>query len=379
MKVVAMPRQLNPRSPDTKHVGEEPIWKTQPTDTRISAMSAAFNWYNYFYGKKEAKDMIAVYLESHGRKAEGRKIRTAPDNQIRLTTGWLCRMTMMGLELTKQEQEKLEGLIADSIAAKDNKQDEVVEDEAAAVPRPNIQDRLQEKVVECAGELEGVFDDFVAEGAKMSADYKPISLIRGKNVAPQKVGYIADIWKRKLEEFEAAAAGKDAQLTEAYAHLGKIKLRNFIKFAETVINDCNAYVQIKKVERKPRTAKAVSPEKQVAKFKYLKELPDLKLVSEHPTKLLARSEAWLFDEKKRKLIHVVADPHIGTFTVKNNSIIGFSTSETTQKTLRKPAEQIKALLAGGKPASRKYFKEIRATETPFNGRGTENLIILKTW
>jgi hypothetical protein len=103
------------------------------------------------------------------------------------------------------------------------------------------------------------------------------------------------------------------------------------------------------------------------------------LVSEHPTKLLARSEAWLFDEKKRKLIHVVADPHIGTFTIKNNSIIGFGTSETTQKTLRKPAEQIKALLAGGKPASRKYFKEIRATETPFNGRGTENLVILKTW
>ena len=285
-------------------------------------------------------------------------------------------MTMMGLELTKQEQEKLEELITDSLTAKDDKQDEVVE---IAAPRPNIQDRLQEKVVECAGELEGVFDDFVAEGAKMSADYKPISLIRGKNVAPQKVGYIADIWKRKLEEFEAAAAGKDAQLTEAYAHLGKIKLRNFIKFAETVINDCNAYVQIKKVERKPRTAKAVSPERQVAKFKYLKELPDLKLVSEHPTKLLARSEAWLFDEKKRKLIHVVADPHIGTFTVKNNSIIGFGTSETTQKTLRKPAEQIKALLAGGKPASRKYFKEIRATETPFNGRGTENLIILKTW
>jgi len=50
MKVVAMPRQLNPRSPDTKHVGEEPIWKTQPTDTRTSSMSAAFNWYNYFYG-----------------------------------------------------------------------------------------------------------------------------------------------------------------------------------------------------------------------------------------------------------------------------------------------------------------------------------------
>jgi len=286
---------------------------------------------------------------------------------------------MMGLELTKQEQEKLEGMIADSIAAKDDKQDEVVEDEAAAVPKPNIQDRLQEKVVECAGELEGVFDDFVAEGAKMSADYKPISLIRGKNVAPQKVGYIADIWKRKLEEFEAAAAGKDAQLTEAYAHLGKIKLRNFIKFAETVINDCNAYVQIKKVERKPRKVKSVPPEKRAAKFKVLMEFGELKLKGLPAASLVDKAEAWLYDTKKRKLIHLVADSHTQAFTVKSNSIIGFSTIETMQKTVRKPADVVKAVQAAGKPAARKIYKDLTTTETAFNGRGTENLMVLKAW
>jgi len=87
----------------------------------------------------------------------------------------------------------------------------------------------------------------------------------------------------------------------------------------------------------------------------------------------------LYDSKKRKLIHVVADEYAKVFTVKNNSIIGFSTVESQQKTLRKPADQIKALVAGGKPASRKFFKDIKATETQFNGRGTENLIILKVW
>jgi hypothetical protein len=50
-----------------------------------------------------------------------------------------------------------------------------------------------------------------------------------------------------------------------------------------------------------------------------------------------------------------------------------------QKTLRKPAEQLKELLGGGKPAARKVFKDIKATETKFNGRGNENLIILKAW
>ena len=92
-----------------------------------------------------------------------------------------------------------------------------------------------------------------------------------------------------------------------------------------------------------------------------------------------KSEAWLYDTKKRKLIHLVADSHAQAFTVKSNSIIGFSTVETQQKTLRKPADSLKAITAAGKPATRKVFKELTTTETPWNGRGTENLIVLKAW
>ena len=94
---------------------------------------------------------------------------------------------------------------------------------------------------------------------------------------------------------------------------------------------------------------------------------------------MGASEAYLYDTKKRKLVHVVADQHIGTFSIKGSSIVGFDTANSQQKTLRKPAEQLKTLLGGGKPAARKFFKDIRATEIQFNGRGNENLVILKTW
>jgi hypothetical protein len=247
------------------------------------------------------------------------------------------------------------------------------------VPRVTIQDRLREKVSECAGELEGMFDEFVAAGAKMSADYKPVAVIRSMNIAPQMISVLSDIWKHRLAEFEAAAEGKDAQLTEAYRHLGKIQLRNCIKFCETVINDCGAYVQIKKVERKPRKTKAVPPEKRAAKFKIQQEFAELKLKSLPAASLVDKTEAWLYDTKKRKLIHVVADEYARVFTVKSNSIIGFSTTDTVQKTVRKPAETIKAMQAAGKPAARKLFKELTTTETAFNGRGTENLVVLRVW
>jgi|TARA_R110002126_G_scaffold218696_1_gene364358 hypothetical protein len=372
-------KALNPKSSDTKFMGHEPTWNVQPRpELRTGLMSAAFTWYNYFYNKKDARDMIVAYLEHNGRKADIKRLRGVSDSTIRLTTAWLCRMTMVGLELTEEESAKLVILLEETLGSK--QQDIVSADpDAAATVKLTIQDRLRDKVIECAGELEGMFDEFIAEGAKMSASYKPIATIRGMNVAPQMVKDIADIWQQKLPEFEAVIAGKDSDLVEAYSHLTKIQMRNIIKFCEAVINDCGAYVQIKKVERKPRKAKEISPEKRAAKFKYQTEFAELKLKSLPASNLVDKSEAWLYDTKKRKIIHVVADSHVGTFTVKSNSVIGFSTVDSQQRTVRKPAEIIKAMSAAGKPAARKIYKDLTTTETVFNGRGTENLIILKAW
>jgi hypothetical protein len=370
-------KALNPRSPDTKYVGHEPEWRVQPVSNRVSSLSNAFGWYNYFYGKKDAKDFIGSYLDAHERAKDARRIRTLPDSQIRLTTGWLCRMVTMGLELSESEQIKLDNLIQDLLAAK---QEEVAEKTEEAKPTGlTIQDRLREKASECAGEIEGLFDDFLAAGAKMSAQFQPITIIRGHNVAPQLISQIQQIWKHHLVELEAAVAGKDPQLVEGYSFLTKNQLKQMVKFAEQVITDCNNYVQIKKVERKPRAKKAVSPEKVTARFKYLKTFPELKLVSEPAVKLVDATEAWLYDTVKRKLIHVVGDAHRGNFTVKSSAVVGFDTGASSQKTLRKPAETLKSLLAAGKPAARKIFKELSTTETQWNGRGNENLIILKAW
>ena len=379
MKTASKPiKMLNPRSADTNILGGEPTWQIQPTDFRVSKLSKAFSWYNYFYGKKDARDMIVNYLETHDRKEDVRLLKGIPDSAIRLTTGWLCRMSMVGLELHDTEQLKLENQLREILDSKQNEvaPEAVVED---ATPRITIQDRLREKVNECIGELDGLFDDFLETGAKMSADYKPVTLLRSMNVAPQMVSIIADVWKRKLTEFERVVEGKDAQLVEGYSHLSKIQLRNVIKFCEAVVNDCGAYVQIKKVERKPRKVRAVPPEKRAAKFKHMVDVVELKLKGLPAASLVDKTEAWLYDTKKRKLIHVVADSHTQAFTVKSNSIIGFSTVDTMQKTVRKPQDVIKAVQAAGKPAARKIFKDLTTTETAWNARGTENLVVLKSW
>jgi len=372
-------KSMTPKSQDAGY-GPEPQWPIQPAENeRTSAMTRMFNWYNYHYGKKEAKDCIVDWLARNERTAESKEFNRLPEAAIhKIGIGWVCRANLLGLALTDAELETINATIADYIAAGRSVK-EVVEVAEVAVVRPNIQDRLREKMSEAAGELEGMYDEMILAGGKMSADYKPISLLRSLNVAPQLIGTVKEVWERRLQELQAVAVGKDADLVEGYGHWGKLQVRNFIKFAEQVIADCDTYRQIKKVERKPRAKKAIPLEKQVAKFKYAKEFAELKLKSESATKLVGASEAWLYDTAKRKLIHVVADSHLGTFFVKGSAIVGFDPATTLQKTLRKPAEQIKSIISVGKPAARKAFKEIKATEVKFNGRGNDNLIILKTY
>jgi hypothetical protein len=373
-------KRLNPKGAETKYIGFEPEWKFQPTsETRVSVFAAAFKWYNYHYGKKDAKEMLCQYLEHNGRKVDAKKMRGIPDSQIRITPAWVCRMTLLGLELLEHEQCIIDEQISEMLKSKQEvRKSQEERDDDTAVQKLTIQDHLREKVSECCGELEGMFDDFVVAGAKMSADFSPIKLMRGLNISPNMTGTVSAVWELRLAEFTEVLEGNDADLVEGYSHLNKNQLKQCVKFCETVINDCNSYVQLKKVERKPRAKKAVSPEKLTRKFKFLKEFEELGLKSESVTKLVGASEAWLYDTAKRKLIHVMADSHIGTFTVKGSAIVGFDALATVQKTLRKPAEQIK-LVMGSKPVARKEFEAIKSTETKFTGRGNENLIILKAW
>lgn len=373
-------KRLNPKGAETKYVGFEPEWRIQPDESnRISSFANAFQWYNYHYGKKDAKDMIAQYLEINHRKADAKLIRGIPDSQIRLTPAWVCRMSVMGLMLNEHEQCILDEQISLMLKSKQEVKKAAATEEETVQVKLTIQDHLREKASECAGELEGMFDDFIVAGAKMSADFKPIALIRGMNISPQMIPNITRVWDFRLQEFNQVLEGSDEQLLEGYSHLSKAQLKQCVKFCETVLSDCSSYISIKKVERKPRAKKLVSPETQARKFKYLKEFSELDLKSENPAKLVNASEAWLYDTAKRKLIHVLADSHLGTFTIKGSSIIAFDATTTVQKTLRKPAEQIKNIMSGGKPAMRKSFGDIKATETKFTGRGNENIIILKAW
>lgn len=370
-------KPMNPRSLDVKYTGLEPEWIQQPLpESRASAMMRAFGWYNYHYGKKEVKTIVLDWLQRHDRTATVRAFARVPENSLPSQLGWICRMNLRGLVLTEQEQHYVDTTIDDHVKASAAvRQLDVVAEPTA--PRVTIQDRLRDKAYEIAGELEGLYDDVIQSGARATADHKPMAVLRGMNISPQMIAIVTEHWQQRLAQLESVQEGRDAGLAEGYSNFGRTDIKNLIKFCQQVLADCASYVQIKKTERSPRKKKPVSPERLTQRFRYLREFDELKLKSEPVTKLVGASEAWLYDVKKRKLIYVVADSHIGTMTVKSTGLVGFDATKSVQKTLRKPVEQIPALMSGGAPAARKFFRDIRSTETRFNGRGNDNLILLR--
>ena len=375
-------KTLNPRDPDTEYLGPEPMFAVQPDeDRRRVALMRSFTWYGRFYGKKDAKEFLAQYLDLRERPQEAKIMRKIDEKECINTLAWLARMELRGLELSETESDTLQNEIK-RLLETINKP-EVIEAIVPDAPaRPNIQEILKDKAREAAGELEGLFDEYITSGAGSKHTLRPIDEVAKKNVMPQHISLLTDVWKKKLNEIEEVLKGTDAQLVQGYSHLTKTQLKNVVKFIELVIGDLNSYISVKKAAKAPRARKAVPVEKQVAKLKYLKTFKDtaskLDLMSISPIKLHGASEAWVYDTAKRKLHHYIADDYSKTFTVKGSTLLGFDSAQSEVKTLRKPAEQIKEVM-GSKPAARKYFKDIKAVSTTPNGRFNDAMIILKAF
>lgn len=383
-------RALNPKDPDTKYMGNEPFFALQPEpDLRNIALGKSLNWYSKFYGRKDAKEMLIQYLELNHRKDDAKIIKKVSDSELMMSWCWVARLKLRGLVLTEHEETTLENEIQRLIKAvhkpevKTSKTSiiKTVEEKEPA-NRRSVQDIMKEKASEAAGELEGLFDDYITSGAATKFNTKTMEELSKRNILPQHISILTEVWKKKVNELNEVLEGKDKQLIEGYSYLTKTQIKNTIKFCEQVLADLNSYVSVKKASKAPRARKAVPVEKLVSKLQYLKEFKDpamkLELVSVHPVKLHGASEAWVYDTAKRKLHHYIADEYSKSFSVKGNTIIGFDNIKSEIKTLRKPSEQIKEVM-GSKPAARKFFDSIKAVAVQPNGRFNKNLIILKAF
>lgn len=254
---------------------------------------------------------------------------------------------------------------------------DVKSNDAPAANVPSIQDRLREASLRMTDEIEDAIEKFQADPDTFEPKaFKFLNLLKGKQAKAAHARIIRDLYKRNLNELQEAYSSKDEQLKEAYSHLSKKNLKKILDFFNDLISACEMLGQEAKVNRKPRAKKAVSKDKLIAKLKFKKTDDTLKLVSINPADVVGAKELWVYNIKTRKLGKYVA-AEFSDLSVKGTTIINFDEDKSVQKTLRKPADQLREFKSAGKVQLRKFLDTINAVDIKLNGRVNNETILLK--
>jgi hypothetical protein len=237
-----------------------------------------------------------------------------------------------------------------------------------------------------ATELETEIDEIIDSISEFNIkDYNPVSTMRKLEIKANHARIIKEYFEPMVVEFTELTGPKKKdndlydQLVEGYGHIPVKDQKKILALYVAVTQACDMIITSQKAVR-TRTKKPVSKEKLVAKLKYQKEDATLKLASISPLDILDATELWVYNTKTRKLGKYVVDDMYGSgakLGVKGTSIVGFNESQSVQKTLRKPAEQLAELKRAGKVVLRKFMEDIKTTETKMNGRINDQTILLK--
>ena len=332
-----------------------------------SELSHALQWYTNTATEKQLRKFALEYFAKLGKKAEVLAINRASDYEIR-------QLAIISRLATREQylSEKHAQFITDSASALVQKY-KVAKEQKVEVAKPSnvisIQDRIDEKARELAGEIEGAIDEFITNKVEFSAK----NFLLANSVAAPIAKKIGDMFVPVLNEILETIEGEDEQLVEGYSNFTKRELKAYAKFLEQIIADCQQQVQTAKANRAPRKRKSVSPTKVVSKMKYMREFAELKLKSIRPEDILTASEVWVYNTKYRKVQVYRAEN--GTLSVKGTTILGFSVKESMSMTLRKPEEFFKGL-AMGKRALNGAIKKLTTKPTTPNGRVNEECVLL---
>jgi hypothetical protein len=347
--------------------------KNEPTirpDNYNVDIGTAMVWYTEQTDDKKRRKYAIEHFAKLNRKNEVLALNKASDYDIR-QIGIMCRLLSNGNTLSNEHMALLESRVALLVAKhQEIKQVKKVVDIATA-PVTSIQERMDEKARELAGEIEGAIDDFVITG---KTTFSTKNFLLAQSVSAPIAKRIGDSFVKLYNELADAINGEDAQLTEGYSNFSKKELKAFHKFVGEIVDDCQQMIQTAKADRAPRKRKPQSPTKLVSKMKFMREFADLELKSIKPETIIGSSEVWYYNTKYRR-VGVYKGENGNPLSVKGTTIIGFDIKESQQMTLRKPEEFFKGLSLGKRALNGALKKLTTKPSTP-NGRINEECILL---
>jgi len=375
---------------DEKYTGNEPIWDydralTFPTEEFDHHLRKSLSYYNYYYSTKDLKKYVVAWLRQHEGKEGLHKLdKTTIDRYARsadsLTPFTVCALVKSnerGMPLRDKHVEYILDAVNRVLDMRaDNDEDFEVKAEVkkTQVYIPTIQDRMNEVAKKHILYFE-MLEDALFTGE--TVDPKAYEYLTKNNVPQVLISKIQAVFEPRCAEVREARTTKDEDLKDAYSYMKAADYKRYDAFYDKLFADLTAYNQTKKATKKAAVRKPPAKEKLVRGLKYLKQDAGMKLVSINPVDIVGAEQLWVYNVKNRKLGRYLAEDQGGALGVKGTTITGFNESKSTQKTLRKPEEQVKAFLASNKVELRKFLDNIKTTEIKLNGRINADTILLK--
>jgi uncharacterized protein (DUF433 family) len=352
----------------------------------------AMAYYRMESSGKELKSKVIDWMGRNGyEKAVIKSFKDTRDGRCGLTIGAVAACLVKGMPSSHAEFNNgrdTAAWLSKEIAKviEQGADDEVeIEDGVKAVKVdvyvPTIQDRLREAAGGMSEELDAAIDSFITDPEAFNPkDIKVINLLKGKGAKAAHSRIIKGYFQRSYDELmELASGNADEQLREGYKHLPRKNVKKLIEFYEAIMSACEQIAAEQKVLKKPRAAKVKPAEQVVAKLKFMLSETKLGITSAPPATIIGASAVVVYNTKTRKIGYYIATSSAG-LSVKGTSLIGF-TDKSTQKTLRKPPEQIKEFKEQNtqKRFETWFTKGVKTTETQLNGRFNEETVILKVY
>ena len=373
---------------DEKYTGTEPKWDYDralifTNEEFDHHLRKSFRYYNYYYSPKDLKKYVVAWLRQHEgvngvHKLDKATIDLYARSADHLTPFTVCALVKaheQGMPLRDRHVEYILDAVKRVLLLKADDDEDVVKKETKPeVKIVTIQDRMNEVAKKHILYFE-ILEDALFAGETVDAKAYEYLV---KNLVPQAlIGKIQAVFEPRYNELKEARKGQDEQLKEGYSHYKAADFKRCEAFYDKLFQDLAAYNQTKRATKKAAVRKPPQKEKIVKSLKYLKQDTALKIVSVNPVDIVGAEVLWVYNVKNRKIGRYVAEAMGGVLGVKGTTITGYDANKSTQKTLRKPEEQIKTFLASTKVELRKYIENIKTTEIKLNGRINADTILLK--